>query len=239
MKASFLIILAAITAVSGCAGYASSTDYSSSSSDVGSLPEPQTSSDYGPYEPPGYSNVGSGIAYKWLPARDCTNAQFIVCWQVELATAKPCATAVALFTVSDEQGKRLGRFWSAAPLYSAGDQALAVEFGSVTPVIADVFGEVVEVYCFEISDTYGYNAARSMIDLPGSYCGGSCTGAADSVSPAPPAYSEYYDYPEDSYQPDYTSPERSGNGYMVFCNDGTISYSGGRQGACSWHGGVR
>lgn len=29
-----------------------------------------------------------------------------------------------------------------------------------------------------------------------------------------------------------------GNGYPVICNDGSISNSGGIQGACSWHGGV-
>ena len=245
MKASFLILLAAMTAVSGCAGYDSSTDYSSNSSSVGSTPDSQAISDHGRYEPAGYSNIGYGIAYKWLPARDCTNAQFMICWQLELATAEPCATAVARFTVSDEQGQRLGRFWSAAPLYSAGGQAWAVEFGSVTPVVAEVFGEVISVSCLEMSDAYGYNAAYSMIDLPGSYCGGSCTVAVVPVAPTLPEYSEYYDYSEyygywkDSYLPEYTIPERSGTGYMVFCNDGTVSYSGGKQGACSWHGGVR
>jgi hypothetical protein len=30
----------------------------------------------------------------------------------------------------------------------------------------------------------------------------------------------------------------SGNGYPVMCADGTMSDSGGIQGACSWHGGV-
>jgi hypothetical protein len=29
-----------------------------------------------------------------------------------------------------------------------------------------------------------------------------------------------------------------GTGYPVMCVDGTISYSGSHQGACSWHGGV-
>lgn len=29
-----------------------------------------------------------------------------------------------------------------------------------------------------------------------------------------------------------------GSGYSVICNDGSISDSGGIQGACSWHGGV-
>ena len=30
-----------------------------------------------------------------------------------------------------------------------------------------------------------------------------------------------------------------GNGYTVYCEDGTVSKSGGIQGACSHHGGVR
>jgi hypothetical protein len=30
-----------------------------------------------------------------------------------------------------------------------------------------------------------------------------------------------------------------GNGYQVTCEDGTMSMSGGKQGACSHHGGVR
>lgn len=30
-----------------------------------------------------------------------------------------------------------------------------------------------------------------------------------------------------------------GNGYRVVCEDGTVSMSGGKQGACSQHGGVR
>lgn len=32
--------------------------------------------------------------------------------------------------------------------------------------------------------------------------------------------------------------EPSGGGYIVQCNDGTLSDAGGTQGACSWHGGV-
>ena len=31
----------------------------------------------------------------------------------------------------------------------------------------------------------------------------------------------------------------SGTGYTVQCADGTYSHSGGRPGACSWHGGER
>ncbi len=30
----------------------------------------------------------------------------------------------------------------------------------------------------------------------------------------------------------------SGSGYSTMCNDGTTSHSGGKRGACSWHGGV-
>lgn len=35
----------------------------------------------------------------------------------------------------------------------------------------------------------------------------------------------------------YEAPQ-TGGGYTVQCNDGTFSNSGGKQGACSWHGGV-
>lgn len=36
----------------------------------------------------------------------------------------------------------------------------------------------------------------------------------------------------------YTSGGSFGSGYSVMCNDGTVSKSGGKSGACSWHGGV-
>lgn len=36
----------------------------------------------------------------------------------------------------------------------------------------------------------------------------------------------------------YQGPTSTGNGYRVMCSDGTFSNAGGRQGACSHHGGV-
>lgn len=36
----------------------------------------------------------------------------------------------------------------------------------------------------------------------------------------------------------YSSGGSSGSGYSTMCNDGTLSQSGGKRGACSWHGGV-
>jgi hypothetical protein len=33
--------------------------------------------------------------------------------------------------------------------------------------------------------------------------------------------------------------ENDGDGYRVTCQDGTVSLSGGKPGACSQHGGVR
>jgi hypothetical protein len=58
------------------------------------------------------------------------------------------------------------------------------------------------------------------------------------IPAAPPkvddfSYEEWYDRWE---QDAPTIP--GGEGYAVYCEDGTISYSGGIQGACSWHGGV-
>jgi hypothetical protein len=36
----------------------------------------------------------------------------------------------------------------------------------------------------------------------------------------------------------YAGSSSSGGGYSTMCNDGTFSQSGGKRGACSWHGGV-
>lgn len=36
----------------------------------------------------------------------------------------------------------------------------------------------------------------------------------------------------------YSGTGSSGSGYSTMCKDGTMSQSGGKRGACSWHGGV-
>jgi hypothetical protein len=42
--------------------------------------------------------------------------------------------------------------------------------------------------------------------------------------------------PDNDYVPSAPSEEQDGD--VVLCEDGTISDSGGAQGACSWHGGL-
>ena len=70
------------------------------------------------------------------------------------------------------------------------------------------------------------------------------------VEPTPPTadYAEQYrEELGDSYEPalDFCDTHEcipnfgNGRGYPVQCEDGTWSQSGGIQGACSWHGGVR
>ena len=60
---------------------------------------------------------------------------------------------------------------------------------------------------------------------------------------APPSYGAPPSYSAPP-SPGYTPPGSNipnyeyGQGYRVQCADGSYSHSGGRQGACSWHGGV-
>jgi len=69
----------------------------------------------------------------------------------------------------------------------------------------------------------------------------------DRISNSPPPVSTTQQpNPSPSFPSPLTpsSPPATGSfdrspGYMVICNDGTVSYSGGKRGACSWHGGVR
>lgn len=42
-----------------------------------------------------------------------------------------------------------------------------------------------------------------------------------------------------SFSPNSSGSSSNRSGSMVICKDGWVSYSGGKQGACSWHGGVR
>jgi hypothetical protein len=53
----------------------------------------------------------------------------------------------------------------------------------------------------------------------------------------PPSYSPP-SYSPPSYSPPTTGNFGSGSGSVGLCNDGTLSDSIGRPGACSWHGGV-
>ena len=54
---------------------------------------------------------------------------------------------------------------------------------------------------------------------------------ADEVQPAP-------SYTPPSYTPPMTGNFGNGTGTVGYCDDGTLSDSIGRPGACSWHGGV-
>jgi len=185
------------------------------------------------YQPPGYTNAGDGIAFRWVEGGSCSDPQFMVCWRVELISDKYCQSAVAQFGVSDVDGNPLGRFWSASPVNMGKSESRIVEFGSVTPIITEIMGDVNKISCTQIVDFPSYNTAHSAIDLPGTYCGGSCVSTF-----SPPATNSSPD-PITPYQGEVTPPSNSGGGYSVTCNDGTTSYSGGKQGACSWHGGVR
>ena len=54
------------------------------------------------------------------------------------------------------------------------------------------------------------------------------------VDPGTDPYSGSYDSSGSQWGPGYTIP--GGSGYPTTCADGSTSNSGGRPGACSWHG---
>jgi hypothetical protein len=62
------------------------------------------------------------------------------------------------------------------------------------------------------------------------------TGGAQRPTP-PPSYTPP-SYTPPSYTPPTTGNFGNGTGAVGYCNDGTLSDSIGRPGACSWHGGV-
>lgn len=63
-------------------------------------------------------------------------------------------------------------------------------------------------------------------------------GLASPSSGGGTLYSGSSSGPSSSGSGGYTSSGSSGAGYSTMCSDGSVSKSGGKSGACSWHGGV-
>lgn len=60
----------------------------------------------------------------------------------------------------------------------------------------------------------------------------------ETSSPALTTWMTTFTYKMIGESPPPNGSTTGGNGYYVTCNDGWISGSGGKQGACSHHGGV-
>lgn len=95
------------------------------------------------------------------------------------------------------------------------------------PSIDEGYFESMSEVHVRIAPEYSRRLAAAGIHMPAA--------TEDQDSMREPRNEAPYSHPQDY---DYQPPSRSGGGYRVTCRDGSFSNAGGRQGACSSHGGV-
>lgn len=141
-------------------------------------------------------------------------------------------------TLTDEEADRIAEAaWSALAFQCYPD---SYQFTDSQMDAAVSFNASIAVEAVPRAEALGLDLGEPSVTTGGTAGGGITGYAGDSSGYGPRNYSGggYT-----NYTPQYTSPYpgggSTGGGYRVQCSDGSFSNSGGKQGACSHHGGVR
>ncbi len=164
-----------------------------------------------------------------INAHHCT--EIYRCVLGNVAVAEPCTALEFEFDVlnpetSEVLVKGAKSYWG-----SVGVGLTDVEWGVNNAVSKAMTYSVPEVKC--LTEKPDDLVARAVYDFPDGYCEGLGIGACTSFAMT--------GWEIDQYNAGTTTDPwgaGSGDGYTVVCNDGWVSQAGGKQGACSHHGGV-
>jgi len=179
-----------------------------------------------------YYDQGDGVAWKWAANTECKYGAIHGCVHLHLAAYEECSNGirVTLNALATKDGEPLDEVTSYSdPNLGAGDR-VDVEFDA--PVAEAKWWDVQSAECssaWHFASTGGnptVRAAGASIDAP-PLPDPDLSGAGASSDPQP--------LPD---LPSINTGSGSDGGYTVTCADGTLSNAGGKQGACSWHGGV-
>lgn len=188
------------------------------------------------FAPDGFLNAGDRIAYRWADNTYCQSG-LRICWNAEVVSAERCQAIVGTFDIEYSSGSVVDSgILAAANTGLAPGEPKVIQFGSPTPIVqADNLQiRAVRFDCLDkkIADTADYAITFSQIDANDILCENqNCQLASSNLS-------EFERLVELLSQLNGSSGYSGGTGYTVRCADGWISNSGGKQGACSWHGGV-
>jgi hypothetical protein len=185
--------------------------------------------------PTGLTQLGKDFAYGWTDTAEC-NQLFMTCWTLDIASARPCSAIAGNFAIVSKSGERLSTISSTRNVVDKSMKLEALQFGTSAPLDSDeILIEPISFRCLEgpVDERAEANNSRALI--PDYLCvDGRCNATANEFT-LPEFSSEFQEesplWPSGAF-------EYSGGGYPVLCNDGTTSYAGGKQGACSWHGGI-
>ena len=182
--------------------------------------------------------LSNRIAFDWKEPADC-KPFYGTCWSMSVFSATPCEAVFASFEIRDAFGKVLdSEVLATRNLSISARNSTAVQFGTSSKIDSEQLESlrihVNSINCLDapIQNESAYANFVSQVELPAKYCEmGDCNPVIESATG-----SELGQILE--YLQQYPKNPSAGTGYRVRCNDGTYSNSGGRQGACSWHGGV-
>ena len=169
------------------------------------------------------------ISVNWLPESEqskLTCSEFNICLHVKVKVAKACQSLQLTYPIYTPDTTELiatgSSYWGSV----AGNSVSNVEIGISNNLKKYPSFGLPQVKCLQKSILE--SPRTGMYDFPPEYCSIS----SDCYSTSVPFWSE-------DNQNNWTEPDSGGSGYQVVCNDGWVSQSGGIQGACSHHGGVR
>ena len=188
------------------------------------------------FAPDGFYNAGERIAYRWADNTYCQSG-LRICWNAEVVSAQRCQAIVGTFDIEYSSGSVVDSgILAAANTGLAPGEPKVIQFGSPTPIVQtdNLQVEAVRFDCLDkkIADTADYAINFSQIDANDILCENqNCQLASSNLS-------EFEKLVELLSKLNGSSGYSGGTGYTVRCADGWISNSGGKQGACSWHGGV-
>ena len=188
------------------------------------------------YSPDGFTTLGDRIAYRWADGSNCQEG-LRLCWHAEVVSERRCQALVGTFNVEYQNGSLVDSgVKSAVNVGLAPGEPKVIQFGSPTPIVKfdDLQIAAVRFDCLDekIADPAEYAIKFSQIDANDILCENqNCALATQNQS-------EFDRLVELLSKLNGYSGSSGGSGYPVRCADGWISNSGGKQGACSWHGGI-
>jgi len=193
------------------------------------------------FQPLGYVNAGKGLAWK-APSRqvDCLDDYARTCLPIEVISETDCPALHAEIGLENPEGRRIDTFFSGRNIQMLAGSPMFVPFSSSSELSqgADFKFVILSLSCSEEQiDELTYAETFSSLNIDPEFCAGPCSPLQQQGS-----NSSWGSIDWEKSQPDdnsWSEPAPSRRvGYRVRCNDGTFSNAGGRQGACSWHGGV-
>lgn len=180
--------------------------------------------------PPGLDDYES-VEVSWLSSEDASNhlcTEFYVCVPLQFFLPEACGLVEFRYLILDpESQEAIASAYSYFSFPEVGTNFAEVGLNNL--ISEQVLVSLPSAVCLD-SLSFAPPSSSGLYNLPSKFC--SQTGKAYCRSTSISAQQLLYE------QGEPWTGSGSYGGYAIRCKDGWISYSGGKQGACSSHGGI-